>query len=225
VEPLLVQPGDGEVITDRVARSLTIKAACDALTVTLMRYEQGETGPDPHVHRQHADCFYVVDGHVDFTLGAGEPAGAPAGTFVVVPPNVVHSFHNERQESALFLNFHAPSCGFRDYLHALRDGRRKLAERFDQHAPPEDGGRPASDALVATGAARCDELALAEADVASEQRDGGPVTGYWVLDGALSVTAAGADEPLATGPGGFVLVPAETAHTLEGPARVLTLTA
>lgn len=220
-----MQPGDGEVITDRVARALTIKAACDELTVTLMRYEQGETGPAPHVHREHADCFYVVDGQVDFTLGAGEARSAPAGTCVVVPPNVVHSFHNERPEAAHFLNVHAPSCGFRDYLRALRDGRRKLAERFDQHGPPEDGGRPASDALVASGAARCDELALTETDIGSEQRDAGPVSGYWVLDGSLTVTAAGEDAPLAAGAGGFVLMPAETAHTLEGPARVLTLTA
>ena len=39
-----------------------------------------------------------------------------------------------------FLNFHAPGCNFVEYLR----GRGE----FDQAPPPEDGGRPASDAIV-----------------------------------------------------------------------------
>ena len=44
-----------------------------------------------------------------------------------------------------YLNFHAPGQRFADYLRALRDGR---SFSYDQHDPPEDGGRPTSEAAI-----------------------------------------------------------------------------
>jgi len=58
----------------------------------------------------------------------------------MVPPGVVHGFDNDGPGELRFLNFHAPGCGFADYLR----GRGE----FDQHPPPPDGGRPATDAIV-----------------------------------------------------------------------------
>jgi mannose-6-phosphate isomerase-like protein (cupin superfamily) len=142
---------------------------------------------------------------------------------VVVPPNVVHSFRNEGPGTARFLVVHAPSCGFDDYLRALRDGRRSAAARFDQHDPPPDGGRPASDALIQPGAAAIDMVSLAETDVSQDERENAAATSYWVLDGTLTVRAG--DEELEAERDDFVLVPPGTAHTLAGPARVVTIAA
>ena len=69
----------------------------------------------------------------------------PAGTLARVPPLVVHGFRNESDAEARFLNLHAPGQRFADYLRAMRDGR---SFPFDQHDPPEDGGRPTSEAVV-----------------------------------------------------------------------------
>jgi hypothetical protein len=66
---------------------------------------------------------------------------APAGTLVVVPPLVVHSFENEGATAARFINLHAPSCGFGDYL-------RGLYPDFDQRDPPPDGGTDATSVVV-----------------------------------------------------------------------------
>ena len=49
-------------------------------------------------------------------------------------------FDNDSDGELRFLNFHAPGCNFVEYLR----GRGE----FDQAPPPEDGGRPASDAIV-----------------------------------------------------------------------------
>ena len=67
-------------------------------------------------------------------------SGGP-GTFAAAPPNVVHTFRNSSDATAVFLNIHAPSLGFGDVL------RGKGREHFDQFDPPEDGGRPLADAI------------------------------------------------------------------------------
>lgn len=141
---MLLRPGDGdgETVTDRPGRTIRILLEHEWLDVTWTRYEPGQRGPDPHVHREHVDSFFVLAGELVFGLGPQvEEVRAPAGTFVSVPRNVVHTFANAGDAPAFFLNFHAPSCGFAESL-------RGRAEGFDSFDPPEDGGRPASDAIV-----------------------------------------------------------------------------
>ena len=100
-------------------------------------YGPSERGATPHIHHHHADGFLVVEGELTIPFRSGSLL-APAGTLVVIPPGVVHSFDNDGVENALFYNFHLPSSGFGDYL-------RGRNPEFDQHDPPADGGRdPAS---------------------------------------------------------------------------------
>jgi quercetin dioxygenase-like cupin family protein len=148
VQPVLLGPGEGETISDQAERTVRILLGHDLLDVTWTRYEPGERGPGPHVHRAHVDVFYVLSGELEFGLGpdGGELVRAPAGTLALVPPDVVHTFGNEGRETATYLNLHAPSGGFAESLRARRDGRP--VEGFDSFDPPPDGGRPASDAIV-----------------------------------------------------------------------------
>jgi quercetin dioxygenase-like cupin family protein len=142
-QPVLLAPGEGETTTDRPERTLRILCELEQLIVTWFRYEPGEKGPDPHVHRRHADAFYVLEGEVDFGLGPNvKRITAGPETFAGAPPNVVHTFRNSSDATAIFLNIHAPSMGFGD---VLRGGGY---EHFDQFEPPEDGGRPFEDAIV-----------------------------------------------------------------------------
>jgi quercetin dioxygenase-like cupin family protein len=134
--------GEGETITDQPGRTIRILLDHELLVATWARYEPGERGPGPHVHRQHTDGFYVLEGALVFGLGPEvEPVRAPAGTFVAVPHDVVHTFANEGSDRACFLNFHAPNSGFAESLRGRPEG-------FDSFAPPEDGGRPADEAIV-----------------------------------------------------------------------------
>ena len=65
---------------------MAIKASHDLLDVTESRYARGERGPEPHVHRHHADAFYVLEGELVFGLGPNvrEEVAASAGTLVLV---------------------------------------------------------------------------------------------------------------------------------------------
>jgi len=140
---------DGEMITGSELRDVVILSERPELTVTWSRYAPGQRGPGPHVHREHTDAFCVLEGELTFTVGAnGEGVRVPAGGFVSVPPNVVHSFFNDSNAHAIWLNMHAPDAGFAEYMRALRDGRQASFDSFD---PPADGGLPASTAVV-TGA-------------------------------------------------------------------------
>lgn len=162
-EPAPLRVADGEPITRSGRRELVILSERPELTVTWSRHSPGEVGTDLHVHREHVDAFYVLEGEVTFRLGpAGDPVPLGAGGFVAVPPGVVHAFRNESGADASWLNFHAPDAGFADYLRGVAG--------FDSFDPPEDGGRPASDAVIARPLV---ELAVPGLHVAAGGRDGG----------------------------------------------------
>jgi quercetin dioxygenase-like cupin family protein len=141
-EPILLSPGEGEAVADRAERTVRILLDHELLDVTWSRYEPGERGPDPHIHREHVDAFYVLEGELEFGLGPETtPVRAPAETVVLVPQNVIHTFRNESGARAFFLNFHAPSKGFAAYMRGNGDG-------FDSFDPPADGGRDPADVIV-----------------------------------------------------------------------------
>jgi quercetin dioxygenase-like cupin family protein len=145
VHPLVLRPaeGDGEAITDKPDRELRLLLDHELLTYGWYRYGAGQRGADPHIHREHCDGFYVLGGEITVRLGPKlEPVVATAGTLVLIPPGLVHAFDNDSSAEARFLNFHAPDGGFANYL------RTRDEKGFDQADPPDDGGRPVSDAII-----------------------------------------------------------------------------
>ena len=227
--------GEGEPASDGVE----IKAGTEQLAVTDSLYSPGESGPGNHVHHEHADCFYVLGGELVFEL-AGEPVRMGAGGFVLVPPNVVHTFRNEGSDDARFLNLHAPGMGFDDHLRAMRDGREEDTERFDDHDPPVDGGRPAADALVvapgegerlsigpattvlkATGDDGQGSLSFAETTLPAGAPGPPPhvhltfADGFYVLEGELTLLLGGSTRQ--AGPGTFAMAPPGAVHTFSNP--------
>ena len=136
-----------ESISDTPRRKLVILDERPEMSITWTRYANGERGPDPHVHREHTDAFFVLEGELTFTVGPdAERVAVPAGGYVAVPPNVVHTFVNGSGADACWLNMHVPDTGFAEYLRALRDGREPDFDSFD---PPDDGGLPASRVVIA----------------------------------------------------------------------------
>ena len=247
MEAILLGPGEGEAVSDFVK----IKLGCEELAVTESHYPPGKRGPDPHVHREHADCFWVLGGRLQFVVGPDlEPRDAGPGTFVHVPPNVVHTFRNDGPGEAHFLNLHAPGKGFDDYMRAMRDG--EPYDWFDAFDPPDDGGLPASEAMI-VGPGEGDELELGPLSVAilagREQGAGGllfavstvapgspgpnlhhherTVDSFYVLDGTLTVRLA--DREVEAAPGTYAVMPPGTVHAYanpgDAPVRMLDIMA
>jgi quercetin dioxygenase-like cupin family protein len=111
-EPYFIRPGDGERI-----RRHRVLAELPQIEALELFFPADFEGVDPHTHADHTDSFYVLEGEVEFLLD-GEWHRAGPGTFLSVPPNVVHGFRPCGVDLRL-LNFHTPNAGF---IGRLRNG-------------------------------------------------------------------------------------------------------
>ena len=111
-EPFFIRPGEGEQIGRYGHRVLAELSQIQALELS---FPADFEGVDPHIHPDHTDSFYVLEGEVEFFL-RGEWHRAGPGTFLSVPPNVEHGFRPAGVPIRL-LNFHTPPhVGFIDRI-------------------------------------------------------------------------------------------------------------
>lgn len=141
-------PG-AEPILRTSAREISIVLAREDLTVTHARYVPGEQVAGPHVHHRHTDAFYVLEGALTFEIGReAATITVAAGGFVAAPPGLAHSFRTAGDRPARWLTIHAPDGGFAAFMRGLRDG---VEVEWDIAAVSDDGGLPASCAIVGSG--------------------------------------------------------------------------
>jgi mannose-6-phosphate isomerase-like protein (cupin superfamily) len=134
--------GKTEVVGDSSDRRVEILCDRDELVVTWTRFGPYRDGASPHVHHTHSDLFFVLGGELMLFVGPErEERVLPEGTLAFAPPLLVHGFRNGGADELRYLNFHAPSGGFADYL-------RGRNPDFDQWEPPEDGGLPLTEAVI-----------------------------------------------------------------------------
>jgi quercetin dioxygenase-like cupin family protein len=212
-EPTVIPPGGGELIGDAPDRRVEIICEHDALHATWSRFGPGRDGADLHVHRGHADLFYVLAGELTVRLGIeGEEVAVPAGNLVRVPPMVVHGFRNAADVELRYLNMHAPGAGFADYMRGIRDGS---PVPFDQEDPPADGIRPASEAVIGEPAVDADGLAISV--LSGRRRVEGAL---YVLDGELYLADGVRAEA-----GSWVQLPPGAAHEVAATGSCLSIRA
>jgi thiamine-phosphate pyrophosphorylase len=128
--PFATAPSDG----DRLAkphRLALLKVQSHDADVLEYAVDAEYDGAGPHLHLRHADCFHVLEGALELRLD-GKNVRAESGMSVVVPPGVEHEFTSAG--NARFLNVHAPSCGFVDYLRRLDAGEDFDHAAYDSHA-------------------------------------------------------------------------------------------
>ena len=82
--------------------------------------------PPPHVHEGNDEAYFVLEGAVTFVLN-GDYRVEGAGTFVLVPAGVPHTFGNSSAEQARLLVIHAP---------ALDEYFAELERLWDAPDPP-----------------------------------------------------------------------------------------
>jgi mannose-6-phosphate isomerase-like protein (cupin superfamily) len=105
-EIVVVPPGGGDMLgnVEFLARSAdTPRFNLSIITVAPHRH-----GPELHSHDAEDDSFYVLEGELTMQTQDSE-FPAPAGTFVLVPPHVEHTFSNRTAEPVRVLNVHAPA--------------------------------------------------------------------------------------------------------------------
>ena len=137
MDPIVLKPGEGEVISSQP--TLTVMKATREMTGGAFSLSEatippGFAGPPPHSHRELTDTFYVLEGTLTVRVG-DETIEAPPGSYLVVPPGVVHTFSNPGDSEVRILNLNAPG-GWEDYLRDITKlfagGRQPTPEEWQE---------------------------------------------------------------------------------------------
>jgi mannose-6-phosphate isomerase-like protein (cupin superfamily) len=103
---IVVAPGAGPRVGN--VEFLALSEHTPRFNASIITMAPGREGPSAHVHEDEDDAFYVLDGELVFTV-EGDEIAAPAGTFVLVPPGVLHTFANRTETPVRILNIHTPA--------------------------------------------------------------------------------------------------------------------
>jgi mannose-6-phosphate isomerase-like protein (cupin superfamily) len=114
VDGILVGDDGGEKVA-RGPRYHRILAELPELELIELRFGPDFEGVDAHMHPDHVDSFYVLEGEAEFVVGE-EVVRVGPGTYVAAPIGVVHGFRNAGDGELRMLNVHAPNTGFADRL-------------------------------------------------------------------------------------------------------------
>jgi quercetin dioxygenase-like cupin family protein len=136
----------GEEILRSEKREISILVASEDITIIEAQYAPGEEVAAPHVHHEHTDAFYVLEGELTFEIGReAKTITVSSGGFVAAPPEVAHSLRNDGDIPARWLTIHARDGGFAAFMRGIRDG---VEVEWDISAVPADGGLSESEAIV-----------------------------------------------------------------------------
>jgi len=128
MDAVILRPGEGERIEAGASNAVmkaTAETADGAFSISEATFPAGMNGPPPHSHKHTTDSFYVLDGTLRVMI-AGREIDAPAGTYVLIPPGVVHTFANTSERPVRFLNVSSPGW-LENYLRDLAGAMRSSA--------------------------------------------------------------------------------------------------
>jgi quercetin dioxygenase-like cupin family protein len=109
--PVVLGPGEGETLANPLAGSVTFKARAPetggSMAVLETTVPAGQ-GPPLHLHANEDEFIYVLEGDLQFRLGADLHA-APSGAFVFIPRGLHHTWRNVGDGPARLLIGFTPS--------------------------------------------------------------------------------------------------------------------
>jgi len=103
---VIVPPGEGHRVGN--VEFLARTQHTPRFNLSIITIQARREGPPIHQHAAEDDSFLMLDGELTFIVDDEEVVAGP-GTFVLVPPEVPHTFANRSDEPARFVNVHAPA--------------------------------------------------------------------------------------------------------------------
>lgn len=102
--PIVRLPEEGKVVgvlRDQSTFKVLSEQTGGAYAILEQKIPAGH-GPPLHVHRWETEIFYVLEGKFEFTVG-DQKIIAPAGSLLVGPRNIPHTFRNAGESDAKLL--------------------------------------------------------------------------------------------------------------------------
>lgn len=124
-EAIVVRAGEGETISAAGVQHL-FKLTGDRLGLARFVVPPGIVGAAPHVHHEHDETFYVLEGVLTVATAAGDIA-VLAGDLAYAPRGSVHGFRNASDAEAVALCMYTPP-GYEQYFRDVHDAVASGAE-------------------------------------------------------------------------------------------------
>lgn len=134
--PIVAGPGEGEALWFLgILATIKCTAETTAGAVAVIEHLAPQGSGSPlHVHSREDEWFYVIEGELTFWVG-GEVTVAPAGTFVLGPKGIPHTFLVS-SEQARFLLVTEPA-GFEGFMRTVGSPAERLEIPPPVSEPPD----------------------------------------------------------------------------------------
>jgi quercetin dioxygenase-like cupin family protein len=110
-------PGEGQAVSV-AGEVITFKAVSEdtngAFALLEFNVPPRFAGPPLHWHKKETEGFYILSGTITLQIEE-RVVKAPAGSFALVPPGVVHTFSNQEDVPVTFLSLLSPG-GFEGFI-------------------------------------------------------------------------------------------------------------
>ena len=129
----VLQTGEGRSINMGPIRLAVLEDGSSTrgtMAIAEFTFPSHSPSPFPHIHHAHEEGFYVLEGELEFKVN-GATISAGAGSFVMVPIGVPHTFSNPSDHPARFLNTFTPP----QYIHYFEE----MSELVSKSGPPTPG--------------------------------------------------------------------------------------
>jgi mannose-6-phosphate isomerase-like protein (cupin superfamily) len=127
-EGLLVGPDEGKILQNPIGGRMVVKVGEGDTGGSYSVHDNvipaGSPGPLPHLHRDHEETFYVLEGELTVQIGERRIT-APVGSFVVIPRGVAHQPSNPGTEQTRVLLIFSPA-GMEHFFEEAAEGRIPL---------------------------------------------------------------------------------------------------
>lgn len=132
---LFVGPDDGIVLTNPIGGRMVLKASDQDTGGAYSLHENilppQSAGPRPHIHHNHDEAFYVLEGELTMRIGTRSMT-APAGSYVVVPRGTIHQPSNPSAQPTRVLLIFSPGGMERFFIDAAE---RRIPLQTVSHDP------------------------------------------------------------------------------------------
>jgi mannose-6-phosphate isomerase-like protein (cupin superfamily) len=102
-------------------------------------------GTPPHIHHREDECFYVLEGEFEFSVG-DDTLLAEAGTLVYIPRGTLHAFRNVGEEPGRLLISQTPGGLHERFFEEAGEAAA------DTRIPPVPKGSPDFERIAAIAA-------------------------------------------------------------------------